>query len=224
MDILLISLRLKKCPKAWDWSFLEVSLPHTLWTISCLQLWGHVYNEISLFSLRFRTYKATSTYLLSSDVFSSSSIWDLRTLNTQKSFNVIQYCHHIICLKNHRMPLRSTLLQWKPSHVYISGSRHSQWFRLNLTQIISRLKTLIFYVPGSEMHRLSTDPIFPDLIYIGLYYLYFSLGHQNPPLRRTLGVGSQGRFGVQAHRHNNGRALPSPARAFISSDPCMTGI
>lgn len=177
MVILLISLRLKKCPKALHWNFLEVQLPYTLWTISCFQLWGRAYNEISLFSLQFRTYKATSTCMVSSDVFSSSSIRDLRTLDTQRIFTGIQYFHHITCLKNHRMPLRSTLLQWKPSHVYICGSRHSQWFRLNLTQIISRLKALTFYVRGSGMHRLCTDPIFPDLIYIGLYYLCFSLGH-----------------------------------------------
>lgn len=86
------------------------------------------------------------------------------------------------------MPLRSTLLQWNPAHVYISASRHSQRFRLNLAQIISGLKAVTFYVHGSGMHGLCTDPIFLDFIYIVLYYLCFSLGHQNPPLPRKLSV------------------------------------
>lgn len=119
---------------------------------------------------------------------SPSSIGDLRTLDTFRIFTGFQWSHHVICLKNHRMSLRSTLLQWKPAHVYISGNRHSQWFRLSLPQIISGLKAVTFYVHGSRLRGLCTDPLFLDFIYIGLYYLCFSLGHQNPPLSRKLSV------------------------------------
>lgn len=85
------------------------------------------------------------------------------------------------------MPLRSTWLQWKPAHVY-SLEEDFVKFRLNLTQIISGLKAVTFYLHGSEMPGLCTDLVFLDFIYIDLYYLCFPLGHQNPPLPRKLSV------------------------------------
>lgn len=92
------------------------------------------------------------------------SIWNLRTLDTLlglfwASSNAIM--SHV--WKNHRMSLRSPLLQWKSAHMYIFGSRLSQWFRLQLTQISSGLKVAKFYVDGSGLCGLCTDPVFSKL-------------------------------------------------------------
>lgn len=65
--------------------------------------------------------------------------------------------------KNHRMSLRSTLLQWKSAHIYIFGSRLSPWFGLQLTQISSGLKVATFYVDGSGLCGLCADPVFSKL-------------------------------------------------------------
>ena len=157
------------------------------------------------------------------------SIWNLRTLETLPGL-LLASSNAITSQvwKNHRLSLGSTLLQWKIARIYIFGSRHSQQFRLQLTQISSGLKVVKFYVHGSGLHGLCTDPIFSKLhlhkvCVICVFLLGTKILHY-PENWELITIGSQRRLGFQAHRQTSGRALPSPPRAFISSDPCISGI
>lgn len=61
------------------------------------------------------------------------------------------------------MSLNPPWYHGKSVHLYVIASRHSQYFRLQLTQIILGLKTVKFYAHGSELHGLLTDITFSKL-------------------------------------------------------------
>lgn len=135
------------------------------------------------------------------------SLWNLRTPDALPGFVLVS--SNAIMLQVWK--IFECLLECLPAtvnicpHVFILRSSHSQWFRLQLTQISSGQKAVKFRDMVVGCMGFAQILYFLNFIYIGLYFLCFSLGHHNFPLSRKLKVkyrvtvDSQRRFGFQGH-------------------------
>lgn len=88
-------------------------------------------------------------------------MWNSRTLEIPPGFLA-----SIRAILPQFRKIMSLDLPWyhrKSVHLYVHTSRHSQYFRLQLTQIFLGLNAVKFYARGSELHGLLTDITYSKL-------------------------------------------------------------